>query len=392
MFADTTTVQSKALQPLGKQRRFAYISLLTRSTYLAGVVLLAHTLRKQGSQYPLIVLYTPSLTQSAIDALELEAKYSDIELKPCELLIPPEHHELNVAVERFTDTWTKLRVFEQFQDGYDALCYLDADMTIHKNMDAIFDNVEELPQGWIAAVHDCVCSPDKMPWTPEDHNQENCPLTPQYHSKALTQPMIVKTTGRPTYQLFNSGMFLFRPRKQLWQDILQFFNTTDLLGTFKFPDQDFMTHFFRGRWMSVGWQYNAVKTMAYRHENLWRTDEIVCLHYIVDKPWAKRIGTDGVAGFKGLDGDTHRMWWREYESWFADRQGDGQMEVITVMSKHVARRESEVSDDARPDMATIGQEVHSVIDVVSGKEFMLEGERQVDAALDAVAVSPVIFW
>lgn len=68
------------------------------------------------------------------------------------------------------------------------------------------------------------------------------------------------------------------------------------------------------------------------------------------------------------------------------------MEVITVMSKHVARRESEVSDDARPDMATIGQEVHSVIDVVSGKEFMLEGERQVDAALDAVAVSPVIFW
>jgi inositol 3-alpha-galactosyltransferase len=30
-----------------------------------------------------------------------------------------------------------------------------------------------------------------------------------------------------------------------------------------FPDRDFLTEFFKGRWISVGWQYNALKTMHY---------------------------------------------------------------------------------------------------------------------------------
>ncbi|KAK4504307.1 hypothetical protein PRZ48_005223 [Zasmidium cellare] len=78
------------------------------------------------------------------------------------------------------------------------------------------------------------------------------------------------------------------------------------------PDQDFLINFFSNRWIGLLWKYNAVKTMAYRHENLWDKDQIVCLHYIVDKPWAKRIGEDGIAEFKCKDGETHRWWWDEY--------------------------------------------------------------------------------
>lgn len=57
---------------------------------------------------------------------------------------------------------------------------------------------------------------------------------------------------------------------------------------------------------------------------------------------------------------------------------------MTIMAKHIARRESEASDDERPDMAAIGQEVHSEIDVVNGTEIMVENERPVDAVLDTV--------
>ncbi|CAK3937067.1 glycosyltransferase family 8 [Lecanosticta acicola] len=340
--------------------RFAYITLVTRASYLAGVVLLAHTLKKQGSQYALIVLYTSTLTKTAVRALEIEAGKSNIILQQCDLLVPPAHHELHVAVERFTDTWTKLRVFDSFRFGYDTICYLDADMTLLQNMDSIFDSADKLPKDWIAAVHDCVCSPDRMPWTPAEHCKENCPFTLQSRPEASNGSVPVNKDSRPTHHLFNSGMFLFHPSQQLWIDMLNFFNATDLLGTFKFPDQEFMTHFFHGRWMPVSWKYNAVKTMAYRHENIWRDNEIVCLHYIVDKPWAKRVGEDGIAGFKGFDGKTHTWWWNEYESWFEIRQKQGEMEVMTIMSKHVARRESELSDGGRPDMGAIGAKIHDV--------------------------------
>ena len=53
----------------------------------------------------------------------------------------------------------------------------------------------------------------------------------------------------------------------------------------------------------MGWQYNALKTMRYWHENLWRDGEVRALHYIVDKPWERRIASDGVAGHLGRDGD-----------------------------------------------------------------------------------------
>lgn len=317
---DSFLSDSEDGKPLPKLN-YAYITLITRANYLAGVVLLAHTLRERGSRYPLIVLYTSSLSVAAFKALECEAERSNLILRKCELLIPPAHHQLNVAVDRFTDTWTKLRVFENFDDGIDTLCYLDADMMLLGNMDSVFEAAAELPLDCIAAVHDCVCSPDKMPWTPSSYTRENCALTPQSHPKALLKSKTVKHDSPDTYHLFNSGMFVFHPRKKLWNDMLEFFLTTDLLGSFKFPDQDFMVHFFRNRWMSLSWKFNAVKTMAYRHQNVWREDGIICLHYIVDKPWAKRIGRDGIAGFKGQDGPTHRWWWIGYEKWVGVEPG-----------------------------------------------------------------------
>ena len=48
-------------------KRYAYITLATRASYLAGVITLGHTLQKQGSQYPLIVYYVSLSSVEAID-------------------------------------------------------------------------------------------------------------------------------------------------------------------------------------------------------------------------------------------------------------------------------------------------------------------------------------
>ena len=56
------------------------------------------------------------------------------------------------------------------------------------------------------------------------------------------------------------------------------------------------------------WVYNALKTLRATHKNLWRDDEVRCLHYIFpEKPWKARVRKgDGVDDLKEMD-----LWWWE---------------------------------------------------------------------------------
>ncbi|PSK56524.1 hypothetical protein B9Z65_6148 [Elsinoe australis] len=341
---------------------YAYCTLITRASYLAGVVLLAHSLKKQSS-HPLIVLYTPSLPESSIRALELEAPKSNMLLYKTEALLPRENIHVNLIAARFADTWTKLRVFQLHETypQFKRICYLDADMLVFKAPDPVFHL--DLPSDWIAANHACVCNLDSDPWAPSDWTKENCAYTPISHPSALTHPTPVTPSSRPTHHLLNSGFFLFSPSADLWSSMLHFFNTTPLLAEFKFPDQDFLAEFFRDRWMSVGWQYNALKTMRYWHENIWRDEEVVVLHYIVDKPWAKRIGEDGTAGYLGRDGETHRWWWDLWGEWKGMREGEGEGELVTIVVG-----ETDSGGVMSKDMRDIGGEVQALAGKKEGEE------------------------
>ncbi|KAK7976964.1 hypothetical protein PG988_004454 [Apiospora saccharicola] len=339
--------------------RYAYVTLITRASYLAGVVLLADTLRRHGSRHPLIVLYTPKLSADAY-------------------LLPPGDTKITLIAQRFEDTWTKLRVFELCVD-FDVVCYLDADMAIfNRNMDIIFERAgRELPEGWLGANHCCVCNRDKDPWAPADWHRENCAYTAVSHPGGLTRPTQPPSSDgnqddlnpiaslpeglSRTHRLLNGGMFVFRPTPQLRDSLLDFFQTnTRLLSTFKFPDQDFLAHFFRGRWRALGWQYNALKTMRYWHESLWRDDEVVCLHYIVDKPWACRVSAEGVAGYKGRDGVTHRWWWDAYERWEEARLGGGNHFLSNTNPSNSGEKANTTSGKAADDGAA-GREVVALV-------------------------------
>ncbi|KAI9693501.1 MAG: hypothetical protein M1820_009237 [Bogoriella megaspora] len=333
-------------------KRRAYVTLLTRPNYLAGVIILAYTLRMNSfdTGYPLVVLYTQSLPNSSVRALELEASRTNIILRKITPLLPPSKQPITLIAERFADTWTKLRVFELYDLSYDEICYLDADMMICRNMDSVFDT--QLPgKDWIGACHGCICNCDSDPWAAPYKSPENCVYTQESHPCALSRATPVQENNRPDAppQHINSGMFLFHPSKRLWEEMLEFFSTTPLLSTFQFPDQDFLEHFFRNRRIAIPWQYNALKTSRYWHTNIWRDDEVICLHYIVDKPWANRIQPNGVAGYKGRDGVTHSWWWAAYESWVNDRQDQ---EVVHLVSEHVASSGGELEE-----MKAIGSDV-----------------------------------
>jgi hypothetical protein len=87
-------------------RNAAYATLLTRTAYLPGTLVLELTLRMVGSKYPLVVMVNPSLPQDARDVL----RSRNIRVVEVDDLRPEEGtHSLAGHDSRFKDTWTKLR-------------------------------------------------------------------------------------------------------------------------------------------------------------------------------------------------------------------------------------------------------------------------------------------
>ncbi len=84
----------------------AYVTLLTKNTYLPGVLVVHQSLLDVNAQYPLVVMITDGLPPDGKEVLRKRG----IETIHVENLSPEEgKHTLSAADMRFTDTWTKLR-------------------------------------------------------------------------------------------------------------------------------------------------------------------------------------------------------------------------------------------------------------------------------------------
>lgn len=84
----------------------AFVTLLTKISYLPGTLVLAKDLNCVQSKYPLVVMVTPQLPAEAGDVLLRRG----IIVRVVESLQPMEGgHTLAAHDTRFADTWTKLR-------------------------------------------------------------------------------------------------------------------------------------------------------------------------------------------------------------------------------------------------------------------------------------------
>jgi alpha-N-acetylglucosamine transferase len=135
------------------------VILTTANKYVEGIVVLAQTLHKHVSKYPLLVLYTPDTIPDNI--VERLVSYG-CTMIAIETITPKS--PIDYKIERFTDTWTKLRVWEQ--TNYDRLVLLDADMLPIQNMDELMRI--PLAPDWVAACHACTCNPQKIPYYPSN--------------------------------------------------------------------------------------------------------------------------------------------------------------------------------------------------------------------------------
>lgn len=322
----------------------AYVTLLTRSSYLAGAILLAFTLHKHSPNTPLIITYTPeTLSEPIINALKVEANHSNIILHPVmHLRLPEDGTESGMVAERFIDTWTKLRVLDlhEMEQKFERICWLDADMMVFSDPSPLIFNEENdayLKGGdgmRLMAVHTCVCNLDHDSWAPETWKPDNCAMT---HLTYPDQIAHVEAESE-TLSNFNSGTFVYRPSAALSIFVKQIFEKVGnkTLRAMQFPDQDFLNHAFATRWASLSWRTNALKTWRYWHTNIWRDNQVAVLHYIVDKPWTARLDASGTAGYLGRDGETHGWWWSEYDKWYDERNLQGEKELLEIVGRFVA--------------------------------------------------------
>lgn len=83
------------------------MTLLTKSSYLPGVLVLNHSLKCVKSIHPLVVMVVPSLPADARSILERQ----NIATRDVDLLHPSDSNNMFHAIQndRFADTWTKLR-------------------------------------------------------------------------------------------------------------------------------------------------------------------------------------------------------------------------------------------------------------------------------------------
>lgn len=191
-------------------------------------------------------------------------------------------------------------------EEYDRVVQLDSDMMVLRNMDELME-LELDPPGndgrgrkVYAASHACVCNPFKKPHYPKNWIPENCAFTSQHAHPDEAQ----KVGAPPTAGLGmpNGGLQVVAPSKAVYDLILQHLNTS-AVAEYEFADQSLLGDLFSGRWVTLPYTYNALKTLRDVHKEIWRDDEVKNVHYILDKPW------DG----EGTNPVTHR-WWMEVNS------------------------------------------------------------------------------
>lgn len=210
-------------------RRCAYVTVVS-GRYHHGVRALANSLRRV-TDVPLVALCTPDVDKAALAASQI------LTIDVPAILNPITTRPIKQKVQtRFVATYTKLHVFRL--DFLDRAVYLDADTVVRHNIDELFEG------NHFAAVPDA-------------------------------------GVALPTGQVFNSGVFAFRPSFSVFEDMMASLKTTP---SYDGGDQGFLNEYMV-EWQRLPLEYNTTKRIFSQHPANYHDDDVKVLHYVGKKPW-----------------------------------------------------------------------------------------------------------
>ncbi|PLN77178.1 glycosyl transferase family protein [Aspergillus taichungensis] len=287
-----------------------WTTLITNTEYLPGLLTLEYSLRRVGSKYPLVVLYTDSFPAQGHRILDARG----IRKQHVPYLLPsiPKDYVNDV---RFYDCWSKLTPFSLTQ--YERVVQLDSDMMILQNMDELMEIQLDPPEmagtgnRVFAASHACVCNPLHKTHYPKDWIPANCAFTTQHNS-----PEAAQSTGAPPSAglgMPNGGLQVVNPSRAVYDKITAQL-TSSSTSNYNFADQSLLSDVFHGRWVALPYVYNALKTMRWSgvHDAIWRDERVKNIHYILSpKPWDEVEDSQTKQGAAKQKTDPSHAWWRD---------------------------------------------------------------------------------
>ena len=272
----------------------AWATLLTQEAYLVGVIALQRSLQQQQSQWPLVVMVTPVISETQREQLRAEG-CRVVEITP---LYPESGLSQHYASAQFGEVWSKLRVWGL--TDYQRIVFLDADMLAVRNMDELFDL--PLAEGHIAACHACRCNPNKIESYPASWQPEACHYTWQERNEQPPEALDL---------YLNGGFLVLTPNVEMAQHLVDKVEGIADLSRYPFSEQDLLNEVFEHRWTPLSYGYNALKTLPFQHKNLWRFDDVKNIHYILKKPWQKARHPS--AEEQDRDTPLDELWWQVYQ-------------------------------------------------------------------------------
>ncbi|WEW55316.1 glycogenin glucosyltransferase [Emydomyces testavorans] len=272
-------------------REAVYCTLVMSDSYLPGAMVLAHSLRDNGTKAKIVVLITPdSLQLSTIE--ELKSVYDEI--IPVSQVVNSSPANLYLMDRPdLISTFTKIELWRQTQ--YKQIVYIDADVV-------------------------AIRAPDEL-------------LTLD------TQFAAVPDIGWP--DCFNSGVLVLRPNVQTYNSLLAFAQRGI---SFDGADQGLLNMHFKD-WHRLSFSYNCTPSGHYQYIPAFRhfQSTISLVHYIGQKkPWTLPRQTLPV---EGPHNQLLARWWAVYDRHYkpiAPVAKPAAIRPIYASSKHTQRQPAAV--------------------------------------------------
>ncbi|KAJ5278574.1 hypothetical protein N7478_003946 [Penicillium angulare] len=143
-------------------------------------------------------------------------------------------HNMTITIDRWTDTFTKLRLFDPSVVPYQKVLLMDADIALTRPIDAIFqDSNTDLYE-----TNQTALTEPERESLPEKYVMAASPESLQRdHSYPFLDPDNLSTR-------FNSGLLIYSPSTELFQYYLKLLQNPDLYYTGG-PDQDLLNYAHR---------------------------------------------------------------------------------------------------------------------------------------------------
>ena len=267
-----------------EKKKYAYVTLLylnknKEATYLDGILLTGLGLRRQNTNYDLICLVTPDISNDIIKIIKII--YDKVVIIP--YISPLNNEGIKILGDIFNPNdfkddynysemckvFTKLHIFNSELLPYDKVCFVDSDLIPIKKFDDLFNL--ETPAGWLEMI-------DEL----HDYIENNKTLKHKYNSYSRTWGVwnnikhneiiskILTDVHKPPGSAINAGLLVIKPDSEIFNFFINQLQTPKNLwckGSIDWggncvnflinPEQDYLTQHFSGKWRMINGLYCA---------------------------------------------------------------------------------------------------------------------------------------